>query len=121
GIAVQPEGPYRYCELGCGRGYATVLLASANPDSHFVGIDFNPTHIAEARALADEAGIRNVSFHEMGFGEAAASNAPELGEFDYVTMHGVYSWVVPSVQEEIHAFLRARLVPGGIFYMGYNT
>ncbi len=45
--------PMRYCELGCGRGFGTVLLAAANPNIEFVGVDFNPSHIAEARSLAN--------------------------------------------------------------------
>src|SRR5262245_20624040 len=57
--------PLRYCELGCGRGYGTALLAAANPTIEFVGIDFNPSHIAEARGLASQAGITNVTFFEM--------------------------------------------------------
>src|SRR5690554_3935168 len=56
--------PMRYCELGCGRGYGTALLAAANPDSSFVGIDFNPAHIREARSLAERAGLANVTFLE---------------------------------------------------------
>src|SRR4051794_14206878 len=65
------DRPLRYCELGCGRGYGTILLAAANPNSHFIGIDFNPSHIAEARNLSARAGLKNVFFHEMSFAEAA--------------------------------------------------
>ena len=62
GVAGPPlNRPLRYCELGCGRGYGTTLLAAANPDYEFVGIDFNPSHIAEARSLAARANISNVS------------------------------------------------------------
>lgn len=121
GVAGLPARPIRYCELGCGRGYATVLLAAANPDGHFVGIDFNPTHIAEARSLAAETGVANVSFREMSFGEAADTADPELSELDAVAMHGVYSWVTPEVRGDIHRFLRRRLVAGGIFYASYNA
>src|SRR5262249_53676291 len=54
GVEGIPVGdPLRYCELGCGRGYGTTLLAAANPDIEFVGIDFNPLHINEARAFAN--------------------------------------------------------------------
>jgi SAM-dependent methyltransferase len=121
GVAGLPQRPIRYCELGCGRGYATVLLAAANPDSQFVGIDFNPTHVAEARSYAADTGVDNVTFHEMNFGEAAGSSDPGLGTFDVVAMHGVYSWVLPEVRAQIHDFVRAKLVAGGIFYVSYNT
>jgi SAM-dependent methyltransferase len=113
--------PQRYCELGCGRGYGTVLLAAANPNIEFVGIDFNPSHVAEARGLASRAKISNVSFHEMGFGDAARSNDPTLSNFDVIAIHGVYSWVVPQIRNDIHQFIRDKLLAGGLVYNSYNT
>ncbi|MCK0206661.1 class I SAM-dependent methyltransferase [Starkeya koreensis] len=111
----------RYCELGCGRGYGTALLAAANSDIDFVGIDFNPTHIAEARALATRAGLDNLRFIETSFGEALASSDPALAEFDIIALHGVYTWVAPEVRRDIVSFLRAKLRSGGIAYVSYNT
>jgi SAM-dependent methyltransferase len=118
--APEPEKPLRYCELGCGRGYGTVLLAAANPNSHFVGIDFNPAHVAEARGLAKRAGIGNVTFFEMSFGDAAVSSRPELADFDIVALHGVYTWVMPEVKRQILDFIREKLVSGGLAYVSYN-
>lgn len=119
-VAPEPEKPLRYCELGCGRGYGTTLLAAANPNSHFVGIDFNPAHIAEARALAKRAGVENVTFLEMSFGDAAASSRPELADFDIVSLHGVYTWIMPEVKHQILDFVREKLVSGGLVYVSYN-
>jgi tRNA G46 methylase TrmB len=48
----------RYCELGCGYGLTTVILAAANPQMSFVGVDFNPTHIVAANELADQRNLR---------------------------------------------------------------
>jgi SAM-dependent methyltransferase len=118
--APEPEKPLRYCELGCGRGFGTTLLAAANPNSQYVGIDFNPAHIAEARGLAQRAGITNVTFLEMGFGDAAASPRPELADFDIVALHGVYTWVVPEVRRQILDFVREKLVSGGLVFVSYN-
>ena len=41
--------PLAYCELGCGQGYSTNLLAAANPNIQFYANDFNPAQIAGAR------------------------------------------------------------------------
>ncbi len=120
-MGVDWSRPLRYCELGCGRGFGTALLAAANPDMTFVGIDFNPTHIAEARAFAKDLKLPNLTFREMSFGEAAKSTEPDLGEFDVVGMHGVYSWVTPEVREDIHDLVRRKLVPAGLFFVSYNT
>jgi SAM-dependent methyltransferase len=113
--------PLRYCDLGCGRGYGTVLLAAANPDFEFVGIDFNPSHVAEARGLASRANVPNVAFYETGFGDAARSSDPKLSNFDVIGIHGVYSWVVPQVRGDIHQFIRDKLLAGGLVYNSYNT
>ena len=122
GVEGIPIGtPLRYCELGCGRGYGTTLLAAANPDIEFVGIDFNPLHINEARAFANRAGISNIAFIEISFGDAARSNDPLLAEFDIVALHGVFTWVSPKVRNDIIEFMRVRLVPGGLAYVSYNT
>lgn len=122
GIKGPPEGRrLRYCELGCGRGYGTALLAAANPDIDFVGIDFNPTHIAEARAFAERVELANLSFVESSFGDAITSGNAALEDLDFVTLHGVYTWVSPQVRRDIVAFLRAKLRPGGIAYVSYNT
>lgn len=119
-VAPEPEKPLRYCELGCGRGYGTILVAAANPNSTFVGIDFNPAHIAEARALAKRAGVTNVTFLEMSFGDAAASSRPELADFDIVALHGVYTWIMPEVKNQILDLVREKLVSGGLVYVSYN-
>src|SRR5262245_18346022 len=42
------SGAFSYCELGCGRGLTSLILAAANPDAEFHAVDFNPAHIARA-------------------------------------------------------------------------
>jgi SAM-dependent methyltransferase len=111
----------RYCELGCGRGYGTTLLAAANPDVDFVGIDFNPAHIGEARGLAAKAQITNVTFVEASFGDAARSTEALLSEFDIIASHGVYTWISGDVRNDMHDFIRSKLVSGGIIYISYNA
>lgn len=118
--APAPEKQLRYCELGCGRGYGTTLLAAANPNSQFVGVDFNPAHVAEARGLASRAGVSNVTFLEMSFGDAAKSNSPQLADFDIVALHGVYTWIMPEVKKQVIEFVREKLVSGGLLFVSYN-
>src|SRR3954469_21755233 len=48
---------FNYCELGCGQGFTSLLLAAANPGGDFVAVDFNPAQIARATAQAREAGL----------------------------------------------------------------
>ena len=112
---------YTYCELGCGVGVTTLLLAAANPSARFVGVDFNPAHIARGRALAQAMGLTNVELIEASFADLTGPNAFPLPSFDYVTLHGVYSWVSADNRQAIVRFLDARLKPGGIGYLTYNA
>jgi SAM-dependent methyltransferase len=46
---------------------------------------------------------------------------PQLGVFDYVIGHGVYSWVPAEVQQKILQVCKTNLAPQGIAYVSYNT
>ena len=109
---------YRLCELGCGRGLDCNILAAANPDAEFWAVDFNPAHIADARELASAASLANVHFFEAGFDAFAAQDLPA---FDFVVLHGVYTWVSPQNRAAIEQFLARHLRPGGVAYLSYNA
>jgi len=111
------DRPFDYCELGCGRGLTTSLLAAANPAGRFWGVDFNPSHVAGARALAGEAGLDNATFLDASFD---ALDDADLPAFDYVTLHGVWSWVSEANRASILRFLRSHVRPGGLVYVSYN-
>ena len=108
-----------YCELGCGQGLSANLLAAANPHIDFYATDFNPAHIAEARALARAAGTPNVQFYEDSFAEFL--DRPGLPEFDIIALHGIYSWIAPEHRRTIVEIARKRLKPGGLLYNSYNA
>jgi SAM-dependent methyltransferase len=112
------ESPYVYYELGCGQGGTTAVLAAANPRGRFYGIDFNPTHIHNARALAAATGLDNATFLEKSFAELAGMDLPDA---DVVALHGVWSWVSAENRAHIVEFLRRRLKPGGLALVSYNA
>ena len=96
-----------YCDLGCGQGFTANVVAAANPGTRVFAADFNPTHIAGARSLAQTAGLKNIEFHEADFAELL--NDPSVPEFDIICMHGVYSWISAENRQTIVAFIRRRL------------
>jgi SAM-dependent methyltransferase len=118
---------FTYLELGSGMGLGLCLLAAAYPEGSFLGVDFQPDHIAHATRLAADLGLANVRFLEADFlrlqedpsplGPAVAAG----GGFQYVVAHGIATWVTPAVQEALLAVAAAALVPGGVFYCSYNT
>ena len=112
---------FTYCELGCGRGVTSLVLAATNPGAQFHAIDFNPAHIAHAREQARQARLDNIEFHECSFEELAGARGAALPMFDAVTMHGVWSWIAPELQSAIVNFLNARLRAGGLLYVSYNV
>ena len=109
---------FSYCELGCGHGFSTALLAAANPQGAFWGIDFNPTHIASAQQLKRAGDIENVTFLEQSFAEALKADLPR---FDYIALHGVWSWISRENRQAIVDFIYAKLNPGGVVYISYNA
>lgn len=111
----------RYLELGCGQGVGLALLAAANPEMEFVGIDFDPSHIAHATQLAVNANLSNVRFIEADFLQLAKNWPQDVGTFDEVVLHGILSWVAPAVRQAIVSCLAEAIRPGGIAYVSYNA
>jgi SAM-dependent methyltransferase len=105
------DGGFTFCELGCGQGVTTALLAATHPDGAFYGIDAMPSRIEHGRRFAAESAIANTNFYAVDFTTAAGMDLPS---FDYIVAHGVYSWVNAQSQAALRAFLDRHLKPGGL-------
>lgn len=116
--SVEIDRPFTYYELGCGNGYTTALLAAVHPHAQFIGVDFNPTHIHNARRLAESAGLSNMRFVEQSFADLAQA---EQAEAEIIAFHGVWSWINDENRRHILEFIRQRLKPGGFVYVSYNA
>ena len=119
--APDPGRPFRYLELGCGTGLGLGLMAAANPHAQFLGVDFNPAHVAAAERLIEAAGLDNLVVREASFADLAAAPPPAGQRFDYVAAHGVWTWVAREVQQDIVRLLDGWVSPGGLVYLGYNN
>jgi SAM-dependent methyltransferase len=109
-------------ELGCGFGYGAMALAASNPNWSVTGVDFNPAHIAGAREWAAEAGLTNITFIEGDFSTWEDNPALRgLPEMDFVTMHGVWSWIPPAAKTGLVRLLAQKVRPGGLVHLSYNT
>ncbi len=109
-----------YCELGCGQGFGTALLAAANPGVKFYGFDFNPAQIANARRLSAQAGLTNITFEDKSFEELATAPDGAYPKFDIIAIHGIYSWISPENRRFIVDILFRHLSAGGAVYVSYN-
>jgi len=117
GLAARDPERCRLLELGCGNGTHLIALAQALPDSEFVGIDASERAIGMARELAAEVGLTNVAFEQADLASLDAG----ARRFDYVTSHGVYSWVPPEVQDALLVACGKHLAPEGVAYVSYAT
>lgn len=113
--------PLRFLDLGCGQGFGLCILAAANPDGEFVGIDLQPEHIAHGEGLARAAGLTNVRFVEGDFVELAKDWPKDLGSFDYVALHGILNWISNAVRDSVVQCLDHGTHPGSLVYAGYSA
>jgi SAM-dependent methyltransferase len=105
------------CELGFGQGLSANLHAAASV-TEWHGTDFNPSQAGFARELAQVAGA-GAKLHDEAF--ADFSNRPDLPDFDYIGLHGIWSWISDDNRAVIVEFLRRKLKVGGVLYISYNT
>jgi len=107
----------RVLEIGCGDGGNALSLAQTLPEATVVGIDASAGAIARGGELAAAAGIENLQLHCLDL-----QTLPEdLGVFDYIVSHGVYSWITPRARVALLAGIRRHLAPEGIAYVSYNA
>ena len=107
----------RVLELGCGTGGNLIPLAQIIPSASFVGIDYAQRQILQGQAIADTVGLKNLQLKAMSLAEVD----DQLGEFDYILCHGVYSWVSEENQRNILRIIGQHLAPSGVAYVSYNT
>jgi len=108
----------RVLELGCAEGSNIVPMAYYFPKSKFVGIDLSAVQIASGQAHIDALELDNITLH---VDDLAQMRASDYGQFDYIIVHGVFSWVPPEVQQRILQLGKTLLSQQGMMYISYNT
>jgi methyltransferase-like protein/ubiquinone/menaquinone biosynthesis C-methylase UbiE len=108
----------RVLELGCGNGSNLIAQAYLLPDAAFVGVDLAKTHIDDAIAAAKELGLTNVEFRQIDVMEMSES---DFGKFDYITAHGLFSWVPDFVRAKVLELYRELLNENGVGYVSYSA
>ena len=105
------------CELGFGQGLGINLHAASSTTKWF-GTDFNPAQAGFARELAAKAGA-SAELSDQAFEEFA--RRADLPDFDYIGLHGIWSWISDQNRRVIVDFIRRKLKVGGVLYISYNT
>jgi SAM-dependent methyltransferase len=109
-----PLAGLRVLHLQCHIGHDTVALAHKGA-AEVVGVDFSPTAIAAARALAEQCGVGSATFVHSDVYTAPDALAGQHGRFDLVfTTWGTICWL-PDLDGWARV-VRHFLKPGGVFY-----
>lgn len=108
----------RVLELGCGDGTNLISMAYALPTSRFVGIDLSEVHIKDAKFAAETLDLANIELRQENVVELETA---ELGAFDFIIAHGLYSWVPDFVRDSVLNIYEQCLTPNGIGYISYNA
>ncbi len=117
GLSPAPVADCRVLELGCASGGNLIPMAYALPGSQFVGIDLSPVQIQQGQKYIDLLKLSNIRL----VCQDLLDFAPGQAAFDYILVHGVFSWVPPRLQEQIFEICRQSLTANGVAYISYNV
>lgn len=114
---VPPSNIQNACELGFGQGISVNVHAAAS-DVQWHATDFNPSQASFAQELAGASGA-GCRLFDQAFDEF--SHRTDLPDFDYIGLHGIWSWISDENRAVIVDFIRRKLKVGGVLYISYNT
>ena len=117
GVSAPNPKTARVLELGATYGGNIISQALFNPDATFVGIELSQEQVEKGNEVIANAGLTNVSLVQSDI----ASIGSEIGTFDYIIAHGVYSWVDDGVKDALLRLIDEHLAEDGLAYVSYNT
>jgi methyl halide transferase len=113
--SAHPPAPGRIAVLGCGTGQDAVALAAAGFD--VVGVDFAPSALARARALAATRPALRIAFLQQ---DLFTLDPALLNQFDYVWEHTCFCAIAPELRADYVQVIKSLLKPAGqllgVFY-----
>jgi methyltransferase-like protein len=118
-FGLQPAPPQncRVLEIACADGGNIIPMACELPGSSFRGFDLARTVVENGQKLIGELELSNIRIDQMDLMDAG----PELGEFDYIIAHGLYSWVPEPVRDKLMSVTKSLLAPQGVAYISFNA
>lgn len=105
-----------HLELGFGQGLGLALTAAASGEQQ-VGVDFNPEQVAALERLLHDSQV-DCELHAADF---ARFDQQDQRQYQSISLHGVWSWVAPSVRDALVQLFARKLAPGGLLYLSHNT
>ena len=117
GLNPAPLKGARVLELGSSCGGNIIPQALYYPEATFTGIDLSPVQVQHGNELIQSMGLTNVTLLEKNIMDID----DDFGTFDYILVHGIWSWVPDVVKDKILSICNRNLSSRGIAYISYNT
>lgn len=116
GIDTPDPDRARILELGCASGGNLIPIAARRPRTECIGIDLSRVQAESGARFVKTAGLDNVRILHGDILDLPAG----LGVFDYILVHGVYSWVPDTVRAAILGICREHLSQQGVASISFN-
>ena len=107
----------RVLELGCGDGLNLISVALGLTEAECLGVDLSETGIVKGQNIVRELGLKNIELRQFDIMDIGS----DIGKFDYIVAHGIYSWVPPQMRDKLLCVCKQNLSENGIAYVSYNT
>ena len=117
GLTPKDSRKARILELGSSFGGNLITQALYNPEAEFVGVDLTAEQVKKGNEVIEKIGLKNIKLIEKNILDVNE----DFGKFDYIIVHGVFSWVPKDVQDKIVKICNENLNEEGIGYISYNT
>ena len=105
----------RLLDFGSGCGASSMVLARMLPETEIVGVELLPDSVALARHRAEYYGVGD----RVGFVLSPDANKLPvgIGDFDYVTLSGVYEHLLPIERRRMLPLIWSKLKGEGILFI----
>ncbi len=107
----------RVLEVACGDGLNLTSVALSLPDAECIGIDLAAAGIKKGQDRVRRLGLKNIELRQLDLLDVGE----DLGRFDFIIAHGIYSWVPAKVRDKLLSICKQNLAENGVAYVSYNT
>lgn len=119
GLNPPPISNANILEIGCSFGGNLIPFALQNPDAKLLGIDLSSEQIKNGKEITKQLAVQNLELECMDVTQFSKKYPNKI--FDYIIVHGVYSWVPNFVKDAILNTIKTHLSKNGVAYISYNV
>jgi methyltransferase-like protein/cyclopropane fatty-acyl-phospholipid synthase-like methyltransferase len=107
----------RVLQIGYAISNNLIPLALTFPKGQFTGIDLSSKHAEEGKSIISKLAVSNVQIQHLDISQIDK----DFGRFDYIIMHGIFSWSSKEQQDKLLSICSSNLSRHGVAYVSYNT